>query len=602
MKEVIMNTKHFLSAILLSLCIGCIVFADRPLDRAEIVQIFEKLTSQPQKTWLAEGTIEAEHEEYKSPKTTDTAEINRQINEQIREYQNNPNKRELSIELQKMKLDAIPFNVRYKLSNKYTMNSKAVVRFDGDKFYWQIDVGSRTDSVWPDTSLAGNFMTDEFNLFFNSKRTFVWDGQKYTLYFQPGNQAIVDTTGTMPHTVSGPLTAGVVPWGYGDYAYENLSAAKSTAEERIINGQTQIHMTINNQDGSEMVFVMDPVKDHAVISARINGGDTVVSTQYGNYQMVGEQWIPTNVSIDRYEAGTNRLLSYDVWSFTSISSETPAPDSFDVAFEADALIEYRSDLTRKPAIYSYSHTIDTEKLLLDRLAYAASKETQLQNCATAALKYTIARSGKDVTDRQLAQLVSEKDKTTSLYAMKEFVENQGLYCRAVKLDIEALKKVEGCEAILHIPGKNHYIVLGDIDDRFISRIDLSNNKFFYRTEVSFFDADWAEGVALLISNEPIKIQGSYVEIADNQLHNITGGNGWQCIDIIQESEDSYCSYVSGWCGGYYEYYPERWGCEYVGSGYCAHTSYLRKAEVPCLISAWGCDYGEWTYYYMWACN
>jgi len=597
-----MNTKHFLSAILLSLCIGCIVFADRPLDRAEILQIFEKLTSQPQKTWLAEGTIEAEHEEYKASKTTDTAEINRQINEQIREYQNNPNKRELSIELQKMKLDAIPFNVRYKLSNKYTMNSKVVVRFDGDKFYWQIDVGSRTDSVWPDTNLAGNFMTDEFNLFFNSKRTFVWDGQKYTLYFQPGNQAIVDTTGTMPHTISGPLTAGIVPWGYGDYAYENLSAAKTTAEERIINGQTQIHMTINNPDGSEMVFVMDPGKDHAVISAKINGNDTVVSTQYGNYQMVGEKWIPTNVSIDRYEAGTNRLLSYDVWSFTSISSETPAPDSFNVAFEADALIEYRSELTGKPAMYSYSHTVDTEKLLLDRLAYAASENKQPQNCATAALKYTIAKSGKEVTDRQLAQLVSGQDKTTSLYAMKEFAEKQGLYCRAVKLDIESLKKLEGCEAILHIPGKNHYIVLGDIDDRFISRIDLTNNKFFYRTEVSFFDADWREGTALLISNEPIKIQGSYVKIADSQLHRITGGNGWQCIDLIQESEDVYCDYVGGWCGGYYEWYPERWGCEYVGTGYCAHTSYLRKAEAPCLNTAWGCDVGEFTCYYMWACN
>ena len=81
------------------------------------------------------------------------------------------------------------------------MNSKAVVKVDGDKFYWQIDVGSRTDSVWPDKSVAGNFMTDEFNLQYNAKRTFAWDGQKYTLYFQPGNHAIVDTTGKMPHTI-----------------------------------------------------------------------------------------------------------------------------------------------------------------------------------------------------------------------------------------------------------------------------------------------------------------------------------------------------------------------------------------------------------------
>ena len=73
--------------------------------------------------------------------------------------------------------------------------------------------------------------------------------------------------------------------------------------------------------------------------------------------------------------------------------------------------------------------------------------------------------------------------------------------------------------------------------------------------------DWTEGTALLISDQPIKIQGSSVEIADSQLHKIIGGNGWQCIDPIQEEDISYCDEVGQWCGGYFEYYPERWGCE-----------------------------------------
>ena len=50
-----MNTKHFLTAILLALSISCISFADRQLDRGEILQIFEKLTSQPRKTWISAG-------------------------------------------------------------------------------------------------------------------------------------------------------------------------------------------------------------------------------------------------------------------------------------------------------------------------------------------------------------------------------------------------------------------------------------------------------------------------------------------------------------------------------------------------------------------
>jgi len=600
-----MKTKQFLTAILLALSISCIAFADRQLDRGEILQIFEKLTSQPRNTWISTGTIEAAHEEYRAPNPSDIAEINRQIAEQIKEYQDNPNKRELTQELQKMRLDAIPFNVRSRLSNVYTMKSNVEVRFDGDRFYWEINLSSRMDSVKPDASLAGNFMTDEFDLDWNTRRIFAWDGQKYTMYFLPGNHAVVDSTGSTQRSIHGPLTAGVIPWGYGYCTYENLSAAETSAEEKDIDKQTQIHMTITNTDGSEMVFVLDPGKDYAVISSTMNGIDTVISTQYGNYQLVSGNWVPSNISIDQYDARTNKLLAYDIWDFTTISGKTPSPESFNVDYEADSLIEYRSYLTSKPAMYSYSYTVDTDLLLLDRLAFAASEGTQRQNCATAALKYTITQSGKDVTDRQLAQLVSRPDKTTSLYAMKQFVQRLGLYCRAVKLDIKALQKLDGCEVILHIPGKNHFIVLGDIDDRYVSSIDLTNNKFYYRTDVAFFGMDWTEGTALLISKKPIKIQGSFVEIADNQLGNIIGGTGYSCTLLQQEYDVVFCEEFGGVCGGDYELYFERWGCESAPSGSCSTTSMTRYVEAPCFndpYNPWSCDIGDWTSHYTRACD
>jgi len=53
--------------------------ADRPLDRAEILQIFDIVVSQGRKTWIPAGTIEAIHEEYRAPKT---------IAELIRRYRN----------------------------------------------------------------------------------------------------------------------------------------------------------------------------------------------------------------------------------------------------------------------------------------------------------------------------------------------------------------------------------------------------------------------------------------------------------------------------------------------------------------------------------
>ena len=186
--------------------------------------------------------------------------------------------------------------------------------------------------------------------------------------------------------------------------------------------------------------------------------------------------------------------------------------------------------------------------------------------------------------------------------MKKFVQRQGLYCRAVKLDINSLSKLRDCEAILHLPEKNHFIVLGEIDDRYVGSIDLSSNRFYYRTDINFFDMNWTDGIALLISDQPIQIQGSVKEISNTQLRNITGGNGWQCIDLLQEYDYESCDPYG--CDNYYEYYPERGGCEYVGSGYCAHSSYTRKVESRCKKNSYGnCGVtGEWRYYYMWACD
>ena len=116
-----MNTRLFSRIIVIVLLGSGIAVADRPLERAELLQIFEQLTAQPRKTWIVAGTIEASHQEYVASTVTDVNEINRQIAAEIQRYRNESNKRELSEELQKMKLDSIPFNIRHKLSNEYTM-------------------------------------------------------------------------------------------------------------------------------------------------------------------------------------------------------------------------------------------------------------------------------------------------------------------------------------------------------------------------------------------------------------------------------------------------------------------------------------------------
>lgn len=599
-----MKTKNIALLVLLLLSLSGVAFADRPLERTEILQIFQKLTNQPRKTWIPAGTIEATHEEYRAPKIIDADALNGQINKEIQQYQSDPNKRELTEELQKMRLDAEPFNVRHKLSNEYTMSSTAIVKFDGDRFYWEINVTSRTDSVKPGEGLAGNFMTEQFNLDWNARRIFTWDGEKYTTYFLPGNHAIVDATGRTPHAVNGPLTAGVIPWGYGYYTYENLSSADSSAVEKYVNGQTQVHLTLNNPDGSQMVFVMDPQKDYAVMSCSMTGcGNAVISKQYSDYQSIAGNWVPSAVLLESYKAKSNRLLSRDLWNITAIDANTPESYEFEVSYEDNALIEHYSSDDRRPEMYRHSQSANTDLLLAERLAYAASESTQPQNCATAALKYVASQLGKDVTDQQLAQLVNESDKTTNLYQMKQFAQGLGLYCRVVKTDIQTLKSLHGCKVILHIPGKKHFVVLDAIDDKYVWTIDLASNKFYYRTDIDFFPMDWTEGTALLISNNAIK--GEFAEIDESELGNITGASSYQCNLLKQEYNVIFCTYVGGQCEGDYREFYTRWGCGVAESGSCSQTKMIRYKKSPCIEDPYdplACDVtGEWTCYYMQAC-
>jgi hypothetical protein len=596
-----MKAAQSLLAIACSLSVSCVAFADRQLDRTKILHILQTLTEQPRTTWISTGTIKAIHQEYRAPVTTDEDQITRQITESIQQYQASSDKRELTTSLQKMRLDAIPFNVRYKLSNEYTMTSTVTVKYDGGRFYWEINVDSRTDSVKPDRNLADNYMTNQFDLQWNKRRVFVWDGQEYTTYALPGNHVIVDATGNTPRAVSGPLTAGLIPWGYGRYSYEQLCAAESSAHEKYVQGQRRISLTVNSANGSEMVFVLDPSKDYAVVSSSVKGPENATTQKaYSNYRLVGDNWVPKAILIERYDSAPNRLLASDFWDLTVISGEMPEPDSFEVPYEPDALAEYCSGVTDGPLMYRYSDVLDTDLLLLERLTFAAA---EAQNCGTIALEHVASQFGKQIPEDDLAELISQSNKSTSLFAMKQCAQGLGLYCRAVKTDIQTLKNLSGCEAILHIPGKNHFVVLGYVDHSHVWTIDLSDNKFLYRTDLNFFELDWTEGVALLVSDQPIEIQGSVAEIGDVQLENTVGGDGYTCTRLLQLYDILLCDYVMGQCGGWYELYYERYGCEAAASGSCTGSRMIRFREAPCFNRIDGtCDIGEWTFYYMRACK
>ena len=535
---------------------------------------------------------------------TDENEINRQIAAEIQRYRNDTNKRELTEEMQKMKLDAIPFNIRRELSNEYTMNSTVQVKFDGKRFYWEIDVDSRSDSVKPGRDLAGNFMTQQFDLGVNQRRIFAWDGENYTTYFLPANNAIVDAGGNSPHPVNGPLTAGVVPWGYGRYTYSNLCAVESSGIESTADGETQIVLTLKEADGSESHFTLDSAKNYALKNCLIEKPDgSTISRQYSDYAFIAGSWVPKTITIEQFEAGSGRLKARDLWNLTAINDSVPEANAFDVPYESDALVEYYSDGSTKPALYRQSDAADTNQLLTKRLAIVKSDGANTRNCATIAMGYVASELGVAISDKDLASLVNQTRGTTSMYDMKYFLQGFGFYCRAVKTDIDTLKKLNGCKAILYFPGRSHFVALDRIDDRYVWITDLSSAKFYDHTEISFFDMDWPDGTALLVSKQPI--QGDFNEISSDRLADITGGSGYSCTNLLQQYDVIFCSEVAGLCGGnYYEYYT-RYGCQAADSGSCSSTKMLRYKSSPCIqdpVIVDACTVtGEWTSYYMMAC-
>ena len=558
-----MKAKKLILIIVLLSAITTVALGDRELDRTEILQIFQTLTAQPGNTWIPTGTIEASH-------------------------------------------------IEYKASKGYTISSTVIVKYDGDKFYWEINIDSYTREAEPPGPPR-----DALDLNWNTRRVFAWDGERYTMYFRPGNHAIVtESPSDVPVKVNGPLTAGIIPWGYGMCTLENLSATESSA---VVDDQGRIHLTLNKTNAPEIVFVLDPdpAKNYALLSCSINDpGRSSIVTTYGDYEeLVSGKWVPTTIFIERYDNSkqTPELLTQDYWDINSISVTPPQTDSFDVEYEAGALVEYYSPITDEPLSYRYSIEVDTDSLLYDRLIIAAADNTQTQNCATVAMKYVAGQLGMEVTDDQLAELINEPNEGTSLYELRQFARELGFYCLAAETDIQSLRNLSGCQAILHLPGPNHYVVLEHIDDECVWVIDLDSDKFYYRTRLDLFELGWSEGTVLLISNGPLNdLEGTFTRLSDEQLHEITGSvisySNFACTELIQTYDIQFCNEPMGTlCGGYYRIWYNRYGCAGGEDGdYCTGTNVIGNVKSPCILDPWTLDSciitGTWYSQDMRACQ
>jgi hypothetical protein len=541
-KGIVMKIRNFVLIVILLFIAQDYAFANGQLDRTEILQIFKTLTDQPKRTWIPSGTITATHNEYRS-------------------------------------------------SSGYMTDSTVTVKYDGDRFYWEINIDSHTKQAEPKPIHTSHPSLETFGLKSNKQRVFTWDGERHTMYFKSGNSAIVrEGPGNFPVAVHGPLNAGIVPWGHGIYTLEDLSAAASSAE---VDGQGHVHLTVNREN-LRMVFVLDPAKDYALLSYSLyfDAGSFIVKT-YKDYESVLGKWVPTTIIIERYiySKQSTQLLTCDHWDLTSISPITPQSDSFRAPFETDTLVQFYSPISKRPFRYRYYSEVDTESLLDKKLELeiASTEDAQSRNCATMAMNYVSERLGKNVTDEELAGLVSEPNQSTNLYALRQFARDSGLHCRAVKTNIQALKNLKGCQAILHLPRANHYVVFEYIDDKYVWVIDLDSHKFFYRTKLKDFGRNWSAGTALLISDKPLDADPNNTPINDSELHKIIGSTeggmpNFSCSERIQAGDAFFCpGRFNGMCFGAAIQFWKLCGCKEDPNGTgCTSEMTPSVTTFPCV--------------------
>lgn len=527
-RKIMLMRLVFLSLLATGLC--SLAYGDQELDQQEIETTLKAITSKPRQGWIDSGTIAALH----------------------------------------YKLDTETGNM---------ISTAEEVKIDKGRFRWEINVESHET---PDAEKKQSIDVE-----LNSSRIFVWDGETYSLYFKSGKQAILsDGAGNTPFTVNGPLTAGIVPWGYGVYTLENLKVSVTSIK---VDQQGHLLMSISCGEDCSIHIEMDPKKDLAVISQIIERpGKSRVVKKYTNYANISNSWIPSTVSIESYDLSASKetLIKSEFWDF-SLADLTPCTeDQLKADYDDNTSIEYRIS-TKQAFLYYHKLGLDTKSLLEKKLNILKQASTKLSNCATLAVEYVAGRLGKSFQADELSSLVSEPEKETSLYQMHNLIQTCDLNSAAVRGNIESIASIKNCQVILHLSEANHYVVLDHVDDKYVWLIDLDSDKFYYRTSYAQFALEWKDRTALLISKETLDIPAGCTAISETDLHEIKGSAGdfgtYSCTDLIQEYAWQNCSQIGGLCLGNYVIWYNRYGCEFSSEGgFCAGDKLVASIYTICI--------------------
>lgn len=526
--------KRVVHVFLLSMFTGIWGFADRPMEPQEVVSLIEQLSKAPTGGWIQQGRIEAIHHasDYVSGQTIETLES---------------------------------------------------VITDGVRFAWTIRITSDAKTLKLKDQDTRDFLE------WNRDRTFVWDGLTYTLYFRPGNHAIVyENPTSIPVDVNGPLTAGHIPWGQGVFRPENLSS-KMTATEVQAKDGLHIHLGLVLEDHSHIALILDPARGNAILSYTLIrlDGSRVVHTYDHHIQRQG-RFIPTLILIDRYDAAG--LQTSDLWEITALDSTPPTEDHFTVAFEEKALVESYCSVLDKPVFYRYSRSRNIKPLFEKRLITGLKKQLHPQNCGTAAVETILSAYDIAAKDWELESLVDADSGQTSLYQIQEIFQKKGLFCLPVKTTLDGLGRFREAQVVLYLPHKKHFVVLDRIVKEDVWIVDLDRQTFYYSMDHEAFLQNWA-GIALVVSTQPLYPAGQEKIIPEPVLRRIAGSADYSCGVLIQQYSVNFCpGMFNGQCNGRYTEWFDRYLCQVdITGGFCEGTGIISSIYSPCTAKSGGTE-------------
>ncbi len=559
------------------------------VSSSEIDLILQVLTSRQQTSWLDKGSAQVIRTRYQAAKTDDLYLVEQKVLEARQQYLDNPRKIVQSEEGQMLKYEAIPFNVRYDMLNEWRMTTRYNIAVDGEKFLQESENISREDSYpIPDTA---TYMYEYFNLDWNRGYIVAWDGEKNTTCNPGMGDAVIQAADECPSPRKlRVLQAGLLPWGFSKYSYQNLKQCPIDGRHVEVGDHTEIELTIQFSTEQTLIVRVNPDLDNVVTRYESVWPSRVTIVTCDDYFDMDGRWMPSSVTSEEYSLAANKLLRKESWAYSIVSSETPDESAFQVAIPVDAAVVYMPSIAVGPVKYHYPAK-QPERLhgWLEIKARMDAGELPADNCAAAALEVVLRSLGLTLTSVEVDGLLEPDGHMVSLYNMRQALLDKGLSCKVVQTDPAALASLTNCRFIAYYPQRMHYVVLDELNSEDARIIDLTGNRIYQRLSLADFQYDWSSGIILAVTDAPFDSFNQLSEIDVDLMKSFLGGEGYRCIYFYQPEEIYYCSPpFQGSCDSYYYHYYERWQCETTPSGTCSTERLPRLRIWDCVYDSGDC--------------